>query len=161
VTYTPPDPSTYYIPSAQRRAAIAVLYLIPAILLYVVIPYVGLSELSKFGISTGYSFTFIVIAGISLAVLGAVGSFMRPTRAYGPLRIASSVGAILYLLILASSSQITIGIGNSGSFTLAYAGMITLFAVVPTIRIGAGVTTTIEDALRPGERLPFDFPAKS
>jgi hypothetical protein len=159
VTYTPPDPSTYKIPTAKRRAIIAGLYMIPGVLLYVVLPYGGLSFLTRFGITTGYSLTFIVVAGLALAVLGSLCYYFRPTRAYGPLCMASSAGSIVYLLILASGSVITINIGNSGSFALDYHGLLLLFAIVPAIRLGSGVLTTLEDALRPGERLPFDFPA--
>jgi hypothetical protein len=158
MTYTPPDPSTYSIPSSARRATIAALYLVPGILLYVVLPYAGLSFLSRYGIGTGYSITFLIVAGFLLAVLGALRYYYRPTRAYGPLSILGSLGAIVYLIILASSSTLTIAIGNAGSFTLDYGGMLLLFAIVPTIRLGSGVITTVEDLLRPGERLPFDFP---
>jgi hypothetical protein len=160
VTYTPPDPSTYSIPSARRRATIAVLYLIPGILLFVVLPYVGLTQLAKYGLSSGYSLGFLVIAGLSLAVLGSLRYYARPGRAYGPLSIAVSAGAVLYLLYLARSSTISFGIGDSGTFSLSYGGMLLLFAIVPGIRIGSGVLTTIEDLTRPGERLPFDFPPR-
>ena len=159
MTYTPPDPATYSIPGTGRRALMAGLLMIPSVLFYVAIPYVGLTELSRFGINTGYSLGFIVVLGLVLAALGAAAYFAKPTKAYGPLCIAGSVLAILYLLVLAGGSTLTIGVGGSGTFTLLYGGMLTLFAVVPAIRIGSGVMTTLEDLLRPGERLPFDFPA--
>ncbi|MCI4317550.1 MAG: hypothetical protein L3J96_03345, partial [Thermoplasmata archaeon] len=141
------------------RALYAGLLLIPSLLFYVIIPYVGLTELAQFGITTGYSLGLIIVLGLALAGLGAAAYFSKPTKAYGPLSIAGSALAIVYLLLLAKSSSITLGVGNSGSFTLFYGGMLTLFAIVPAIRIGSGVLTTLEDVLRPGERLPFDFPA--
>ena len=159
MTYTPPDPSTYSIPSAGRRATIAALYLIPGILLYVALPYFGLNALNRYGLSTGYSLGLIVVAGIALAVVGALRYFARPTWAFGPLSIVGSLGTVVYLLLLARSSTISFGVGDSGTFSLEYGGMMLLFALVPLIRTGSGILTTIEDLARPGERLPYDFPA--
>ena len=159
MTFTPPDPSTYAIPSPASRAVRAVLYLIPMALIYVALPYIGLSQLSRYGISTNYSLGFIAVAGIVLAVLGAATSYCRPTRAYGPLSMLASAGSIVYLLILAKGSTASFSIG-SGSLTLSYAGMMMAFAIVPLIRMGSGAVTTLEDALRPTERLPFDYPAR-
>lgn len=158
MTYTPPDPSTYTIPSAASRAVRAVIWLVPSVLLYVVIPLVGLNYLAQLGLKTGYSLTFIAIAGIILAALGAARSFYRPTAAYGPLSIAQSLGTVVYLLVLAHGSTLSVSF-NSATLTLEYAGLILAFALVPVIRAGSGVVTTIEDLARPKERLPFDYPA--
>ncbi len=159
MTYTPPDPSTYSIPSRARRGFVAGLWLAPTIAIYVLVPYLGLTELSRFGISTHYTLGLVIVAGIVLAVLGALRTYYRPTRAYGPLSIAASVGAIIYLLYLAHASTISLPIGGNAVISLGYANLLLLFAVVPLIRIGSGVSTTLEDLLRPGERLPFDYPA--
>ena len=159
MTFTPPDPSTYRIPSPARRAAVAILWLVPALLLYVALPYFGLAKLSQFGVSTGYSINFIVLAGTGLAILGAAASYARPTRWYGPLSMAASAATIGYLLVLARASTAVISVGHGGTLTLSYAGMITAFAAVPAIRLVSGLVTTIEDLFRPTERLPYDFPA--
>ena len=159
MTYAPPDPSTYSIPSTGSRALRAGLSLIPSILLFVIVPYVGLTQLDRFGIGTRYSLGFIVLAGLVLAGIGAAASFARPTRAYGPLLVAGSVGSAIYLLLLARDSTIDLVFGQGG-LALTYAGMMTAFALVPAIRAGSGVVTTLEDLLRPGERLPIDFPAR-
>lgn len=159
MSYTPPDPSTYVIPSAGSRAFWAGLYLVPSVLIYAVLPYYGLSELSRFGITTGYSLGVIAFAGIALAVIGAARSFGRPTRAYGPLSMLLSAATIVYLLYLARLATISLSFGSSAGFTLSYAGMLDALALVPAIRLVSGLVTTIEDFARPGQRLPFDYPA--
>ncbi len=159
MTYVPPDPSTYEIPSAPRRAVRAALYLVPSLVLYVLVPVLGLSELGRYGIATQYSLGLVVLAGVALAVLGAAASYARPTAAYGPLGIAGSVGAILYLLYLAGRSTVTLHFAGTAGISLGYGSLLTALAIVPAIRIGSGLLTTIEDVYRPGERLPFDFPA--
>lgn len=160
MTYTPPDPSTYSIPSAASRASVAALWLVPTVLIYVVVPYLGLTELARYGIATSYTLGFIVLAGIALAVLGAIRSFARPTRAYGPLSMLVSAFAIFYLLYLSHASTFSINLGSTGGLTLGYGALLTLFAVVPLVRIGSGLLTTLEDLTRPKERLPFDYPAR-
>lgn len=159
MSYAPPDPSTYRVPSAGRRALLAGLWLIPSLLFYVGVPYEGLTQLSHFGISTGYSLGVVLFAGVSLAVLGAVRSFAKPTAAYGPLSVALSAGSILYLLYLAGRSTVTVGVGGQAAITLAYGTLLVLFAIVPAIRIVGALCTTVEDWARPKERLPFDYPA--
>lgn len=160
MTYLPPDPSTYSIPSAPRRAVTAAIWLIPSLFLYVLVPYLGLSELSRFGISTQYSLGLIVFAGVALAVLGAATSFARPTSAYGPLAMLGSAGTILYLLLLAHASTASFAFGQAG-LALSYGGLLRAFAIVPAVRLGAYAITTVEDFARPRQRLPFDFPASA
>jgi hypothetical protein len=146
------------IPSLPRRIFFASLRLVGLLILFVAIPLGVLQTLSAHGVTPPYSLLTVSAVGVALAVVGAVASVARPTRAYGPLSLAGSVILFLYLLALARNGTVTIAIGAGASFQLSFGSAILLIALVPLIGAVAAAVTTAEDGRYPGERLPFDYP---
>lgn len=146
------------IPSLARRIVFASLRFVGLLLVFVAIPLGLLQLLSAHGITPPYSLVAVSAVGILLSVLGALASVGRPTRTYGPLALAGSVVLFLWLIALARNGTIQIGLGSGALFQLGYGNAILLVAVVPLLGALAAICTTAEDARRPGERLPFDYP---
>lgn len=147
------------IPSLGRRIAIGSLRLIPSLLVYVVIPVIGLTQLrSSFGVSSGLPIVALGVAGVVLAILGAARYILRPTRGYGPVSMLYSAAGILYLLSFAPLASSTVAFG-ANTITLVYGQLLVYAAIVPVFGLAAGAVTTVEDVRHPGERLPYDFPA--
>jgi hypothetical protein len=151
----PPDAK---IPSLTRRVIIGSLRLIPLLLVYVVIPAIGIQRLQSLGISSGFPLLLITVAGAILAILGTARYIAKPTRAFGPLSIAASGAGILYLLSFAPYASATISVGSGGTVEIVYGMLLAIAAIVPVFGLAAGVVVTVEDAQHPGERLPFDYP---
>jgi hypothetical protein len=158
---TPPNPpgaARAKIPSLPRRIVFGSLRLIGLLIVFVAIPLGLLQALSDHGITPPYSLLSVSLVGVTLAMLGALASVARPTRAFGPLALAASVLLFLWLLALAHNGTIQISIGSGGLLQLDYGNAILLVALVPVFGAFAAICTTAEDARSPGERLPFDYP---
>ena len=147
------------IPSLTRRIVIASLRVIPVLIFLVGVPVAALNFLSAHGVSTPVSLLHVTLAGSALAVLGAARYVSRPTRAFGPVSMAASGVALLYLWTLLPDASATFHVGNGGSATFGYAGVLLLLMIVPALTLAAAAVTTLEDRWRPGERVRLDYPA--
>jgi len=146
------------IPSLARRIVYASLRLIGLLILFVAIPLGILNLLAAHGIQPPVSLVTVSYVGILLAVIGAAGTLLRPTRAYGPVALAGATLLFLYLLTLARNGVLTVALGSSATLHLGYGNAILLLAVIPVLTAIACLVTTWEDLRKPGERLPFDYP---
>ena len=149
------------IPSLARRVTIGSLRLIPVLVVYVVVPVIGVSRLQGLGVTSGFPIFWIAVAGVVLAILGMARYVAKPTRAFGPVCIAASGAGILYLLSFAPYASAMITLGSGGSIAITYGTLLMLAAIIPAFGLAAGVVTTVEDVRNPGERLPFDYPRRS
>jgi hypothetical protein len=154
----PAAPPAARIPSLGRRLVFGTLLLIPLLILWVGLPTVALSTLNRFGVESGISVVTVSIVGVVLSILGAVRYVVRPTRAYGPVAALLALLVAAYLLALVPHAHLAFPVSGEVTISVSYGTVLTLFAIVPAIRLVSALVTTAEDALHPGERLPFDFP---
>jgi hypothetical protein len=155
----PPTAPAARIPSLGRRAVLGVLLLVPLLVLWVGIPYAVLTTLHGFGVSSGLDLVTVTVVGAVIAVLGAARYVLKPTRAFGPVAVLTSVTAVVYLLALSPYASFAVSIGKTATLSITYGAILSLLAIVPGIRAVSALVTTVEDGLHPGERLPYDFPA--
>lgn len=150
----------YLVPSLGHRILVATLGLIPSFFLVIALPVAALTFVSAQGIAVPIPVDAVIVGGVLLLGLGAARSILKPTAAYGPLSIATSLVALLYLAYLVSLSPYRFGIpGGSASVAAGYSTFLELAMIVPALGVLAGILTTWEDAHAPKERLPFDYPA--
>jgi len=157
---SPGEPAGYRVPSLGYRILIACLRLIPSFFLLVALPVTVLTFVHSRGVALPIS-TFAVTAwGLALIAFGTARYILRPTRAYGPISIAASLVALLYLVYALSLSPYRLVVpGGSASIVAGYSLFLELVMIVPVIGILVGIVVTIEDARSGTERLTFDFPA--
>jgi len=159
-TAAPRVPTGYQIPSLGYRILVAALRLIPSFLLLIALPIAVLNFASSKGIAIPISTTAVAVGGLALLALGTARYIGKPTRAFGPLSIATSLAAVVYLLYAISRSPYRLVLpGGSATVIAGYSTFLELMLIAPIFGIVAGILTTIEDARSPTERLPFDFPA--
>jgi hypothetical protein len=150
----------YRIPSLGYRILGGALRLVPAVLLLVGIPAGILAYASSRGISLPISIVTVSVFGFVLAILAAVRYIVKPTRLFGPISMAASAVAIVYLVLLYRTSPYRFAIpGTQATLGIGFTDLVLLLLLVPAITLGAGLVTTIEDVRHPSERLPFDYPA--
>jgi hypothetical protein len=156
----PPRPETYEVPSLEYRILAAALRLIPLLILFVGLPVAVLDYLSSRQISLPVSVATVEAFGVAIAVLSTARYIAKPTRAYGPVSMATSAVTIAYLVTLWLQATYRISVPSSAvTLSVGYAGLIDLLLVVPALALLAGLITTVEDVRSPKERLPFDFPS--
>jgi hypothetical protein len=158
VRSTPYDAQRYRIPSWGWRLTLGVLRLAPLLLLFTAVPYVVLQVLAAHGIHSPINFASVAVVGVLVSVLSAAAYILKPTRAFGPVWMASSVVTVAYFLSFVPEASFSTGLPNGGLFTITYGNVLLLLAVVPGLRAVASAFTTYEDVARPTERLPLDFP---
>ena len=148
------------IPSLGYRILIAALRLILSFVVFVALPVAVLAYVHSRGLAIPVSIAAVTTWGLILLVLTAARYILKPTVAYGPLSIAVAAVffAYLYYLVLLSPYRFVLP-GGSASIAAGYSEFLELLMIVPAVEIIAGILTTIEDAVHPGERLPFDYPA--
>jgi len=153
-------PPGYRIPSLGFRILAGGLRLLPLLILLVGLPDGVLAFLQSKGIALPISILTVTVAGFAIAVLSTLRYILKPTRAYGPVSIAASTVAILYLLTIYEAGTFVFNVpGHTIALGIGLAGLIALLLLVPALSLLAGIVTTVEDWRAPGERLPFDFPA--
>jgi len=160
--YVAPQSETagYRIPSLGYRILVAALRLIPTFFLLIALPVAALSFASARGIALPISTYAVTVWGIALMSLGAARYILKPTRAFGPVSIAASAVALVYLVYALSLSPYRLTVpGGSASIAAGYATFLELVMIVPAIGILVGILITIQDAGSRTERLLFDFPA--
>jgi hypothetical protein len=146
------------IPSLARRLVFAALRLVGLLLIFVLVPLGVLNVLAAHGINPPLSLLAISSVGVLLSILGAAKTVAGPTRAYGAIALAAALALLFYLLTLARNGVLTVGISNGGTFQLGYGNAILLVAGMAVLSAIAAAITLYEDARRPGERLPYDYP---
>jgi hypothetical protein len=159
-TVVSPRPETYQVPSLEYRILAAALRLIPLLILFVGLPVAVLNYLSSRQVSLPVSVVTVETFGIAIAVLSTARYIAKPTRAYGPVSMATSAVALAYLFTLWLEATYRIMVPSSAvTISIGYGGLIDLLLAVPALALLAGLVTTVEDFRSPTERLPFDFPA--
>ncbi len=155
---TPNAHRPYVLPSVPRRILSAFLAGLGAAIVYLLVPYEAANELASYGIPFPYALGSLLLAGTVLVVLAVARSASRPTRAYGPVSMLADAALLVYLFRIAQSSTFAISF-HGIDVALAVGTFVELLMIAPAIRLLADAVTTAEDAARPGERYPFDFPA--
>ncbi|MGI0070647.1 MAG: hypothetical protein ACRECT_00985 [Thermoplasmata archaeon] len=156
----PPAAGTYFVPSLGWRILGGTLRLVPLVVLLVGIPVAILTYLQSRGISLPVPILTVELSGIAITILVVARYIAKPTGAFGPLAIATAGVTVVYLysFLVDATYHLTIPSMDIG-IGIEYRNPILLLMIVPALTLGAGVLTTIEDAVAPKERLPFDFPA--
>jgi len=160
---SPPSPTPptlgYRVPSLGWRITVASLRLIPLVLLFVGLPAAALSFLQSHSLPLPLSIVAVTIAGAVILALSTARYIAKPTRIYGPLSIAMSAFVLVYVFyILGRSTYAFLVPGSDVTLHLTYTGLIELLLLVPALSLAAGVVTTVEDARKARERLPYDYP---
>ncbi len=153
-------PSYSRIPSLGYRILAGTARLVLLLIALVGVPAAALAYLDSLGISLPVPIPTVVGAWVAIAVLSTARAIARPTRAYGPLSVATSAVTIAYLLVLRLASPYRLAApSHSLAISVGYATFLDLVLLVPALLLVAGIVTTVEDVRFPGERLPYDYPA--
>jgi hypothetical protein len=155
---TPEPAPPYRLPSIGRRIAVTVLWLVPLLIVLVAAPAYALQRLTVLGVSTPVPLALVAGGGTTLSVLSAARRGLRPSRLFGPVSVAASAAALGYLIGLSTNARFSVPFGSGISVTLGFSQLLSLLLVPVALSLVAGVVTTFEDAFRPRERLPYDFP---
>lgn len=156
----PREVGAYRVPSLGYRILVAALRLIPSFFVVVALPVAALSFAESQGVALPISILAVVAWGLALLALGTARYIAKPTRAYGPLSVATSAVSLLFLVYALGLSPYRFDIsGGSASIVAGYSMFLEVLMIIPAIGVVVGVLTTVEDVRAPRERLPFDFPA--
>ncbi len=148
----------YRLPTAGELAVGAVWQGVLYGLLFLGWPYFASQALGQFGIAFPFPFGTVLLFGLLLAALAIAAYVARPSRAAGPVAAGYDLAILAYLYWLAQSSSLALAY-QSFTIALGVRAVFLLFMVPPAVRLVADLLTTAEDAFRPTERYPFDFPA--
>jgi hypothetical protein len=155
-----PRPESYHVPSLEFRILASALRLVPLLILFVGIPVAILEYLSSRQISLPVSVATVEFFGVAIAILSTARYIAKPTAAFGPVSMATSVVTLAYLFTLWLQATYRIAVPSSSvTISVGYADLVALLILVPALALIAGLLTSIEDLRSPRERLPFDFPA--
>jgi len=150
-------PPVLRIPSLSNRVAWASGRAALTIVVLVVVPAYALSLVEGLGVQTPIALGGIAVLGIAFAVLGALRYISRPTRAYGPLSIGASLVSLVYLLYLIPIASIGFQHANDVSIAIDFGRFLRYCLIAPLFGIAAGAVTSVEDFLRPGERVRYEY----
>jgi hypothetical protein len=154
-----PAPGTYRIPSLGWRILGGALRLIPLVVVLIGVPVAILTFLQAHGIALPIPIPTVEFLGIVITILVVARYILKPTGAFGPLAIATAGITIIYLYVILVDATYHLSIPGSGvTISIGYGSLILLLLIVPALALAAGALTLVEDAVAPGERLPFDFP---
>ncbi|MCI4340342.1 MAG: hypothetical protein L3J73_03635 [Thermoplasmata archaeon] len=145
------------IPTLGRRITIGSIRAALTIVGIVIVPWWLLNLLGGFGLTTPVALAGIIVLGIVVALVGAIRYIARPTRAFGPMTSLASVISLVYLLYLIPIASVGIDHGNDISIALDFGRFLQYALLVPLFGIAAGVVTTVEDFVRPGERVRYEY----
>ena len=124
------------------------------------IPYKIDEILSQHGFPPPVSPTFVLLVGTVLALLAGLRHLTKPTRLWGPARIASAGVVLGYLLVILAAPVFSVSIKFGSDvlgFALDYRAVLLVFIAVAILRILAGIVITAEDVAHPGERVRIQF----
>ena len=142
------------------RLVVSVLIVLVWFLFLGYLPYVLVGFARSHGATLPVSATFVLAFGLFLAVLAGFRHLSKPTRLWGPALIVSAAAGIVYLLVLLGSPVLSVGTSLSGTsfgFALDYRVLLLVLLIAPVLRLASGIVVTLEDALRPGERVRHQF----
>jgi hypothetical protein len=160
----PAEPRTHagmaQIPSLGYRILAGGARLVPLVVVLIGLPVAGLNYLASRQISLPVSVATVTAYGIAISALSTARYIVKPTRAYGPVSMATSAVAFAYLFTLWLQATYRISVPNSAvSISVGFVELVDLLLLVPALALLAGLLTSVEDLRSPTERLPFDFPA--
>jgi len=152
-------PEAYQVPSLGYRILAGAARLVPLLVVLVGMPVAVLQYLAAHQVSLPVSVVTVSVFGITISVLSTARYVAKPTRAYGPLSMATSAVAFAYLFTLWLQATYRISVPNSAmTISVGYAELVDLLLLVPALALVAGFLASVEDLRSPTERLPFDFP---
>lgn len=154
-----PPPPAARIPGLARRLVVGTSRFVGLAIALGWVPYEILVRLAAFHVVSGVPPDDLLVAGVGLAFLAAARYVAKPSRAYGPVAMLAGAAGVAYLLWLGAHATLVIAPFSRVGLTISYGAVLDLLAIAPALRLVAGAVTTVEDLRRPGERLPFDFPA--
>jgi hypothetical protein len=121
------------------------------------LPYRVYALLNAHGLTTPISPLDALEVGTALAIAVGVAHIAKPTSAWGPAVVASSVVALVYLGLLLLRPEFTVDFGSYATFALEYRSVLLILAVAPALRLVSGAVVLVEDLARPGERVRRQF----
>ena len=136
------------------------LRLVAVFALFAGVPYT-LLRLAPSQVSVAFSLGVVFAVGLVLATVSALKYIARPTKLYGPISAAGSALSVVYLLYLASRATVSVQFMDQGGLALDFGKVLFYGAFVPALGIAAAVVITVEDIVRPGERVAYEYPARS
>ena len=145
------------IPSLARRVTIGSIRAALTIVGIVLVPWWLLNLLGGFGLTTPVALAGIAVLGMLVAIIGALRYIARPTRAFGPMTSVASLVSLAYLLYLIPIASVGLDHGNDVSIALDFSRFLQYALLVPLFGIAAGIVTTVEDFVRPGERVRYEY----
>ncbi|HEV2520602.1 MAG TPA: hypothetical protein VGX00_08345 [Thermoplasmata archaeon] len=148
----------YRLPSRSGRLAWGLLRALPLAAFYVGGPFLAKTLTDDLGVPFPFDFTTVLLVGLGLLALSTAKFVAKPTRLYGPVSLVYAAALLAYLWWLAAGSSLRV-VWMGATIAVTFADLVLLLAVVPAFMILGAIATTIEDAARPRERYPLDFPA--
>lgn len=142
------------------RVAVSVLIVLVWFLFLGYLPFVLVGFARSHGATLPVSESFVLAFGLLLALLAGFRYLSKPTRLWGPACIVSAGAGIVYLLVLLASPVFSVGTtfqGTSFGFALDYRVLLLVLLIAPVLRLASGIVITIEDIVRPGERVRHQF----
>ena len=124
--------------------------------IYGYLPYRVDPYLAAHGLAPHFSPQLLLAAGALLAVLSASAFAAKPTRAWGPLRLAVYSVTIGYLLVLLQNPFDHVNVAGA-TFTFGYGPLLELFLIPPALGALYAILVTIGDYLHPEERIRMMF----
>jgi len=155
----PPRREGYEVPPLGSRILAGGTRLVPLLVVLVVLPVALLQYLAAHQVSLPVSVVTVAVYGVAISTLSTARYIAKPTRAYGPLSMATSAAALSYLFTLWLQATYHISVPNSAvTISVGYVDLVDLLLLIPALSFVAGFLASVEDLRSPTERLPFDFP---
>ncbi len=146
------------------RILMGILSFVGLFALLVLVPVVALPSWLRLppGDSAAWSVgaSTLILWGTLLALLYGAKVVSRPTRLFGPLIVAASGAALLYLVSILPLADVTLARAGASPLilTIGYGPFLLLAMVVPSLKILSGLLVTLEDVRYPGSRISREFP---
>jgi hypothetical protein len=145
------------IPPLGRRIAYGSIRAALTIVAIVIVPWWLFNLVNGYGFTTPISIAGLVLLGIVVAVVGGLRCIARPTKAFGPLTSVASLVSLAYLLYLIPIASVGFSPDDKISIALDFGKFLQYALLVPLFGIAAGIVTTVEDLVRPGERVFYEY----
>ncbi|MCL5984150.1 MAG: hypothetical protein M1143_01045 [Candidatus Thermoplasmatota archaeon] len=162
MTAPKPVPETEGVERARSLRAGLLIFLLISLFL-VAFPIAGTFFAPSEGLAFGFSLFLVATFGGLIAFFTAVVWIAKPTRAYGPAKIAGSLAKVVALLVLGSLATVTYTVTSGPRVVTASIDGGTLFLlllIAPVIGLVSGALMYLQDRHYPGRRLAVEFPGK-